>query len=223
MGLTVPPGDSTQTGSCTMTHDFTLFAVFPHMHQLGVHLKGTLLPAAGDPILLHDGPYSFELQRYYGLSPVVSMKQGDAVQVECEYNNPGTDTISFGDSSLAEMCFIGLFRYPRVDEGFICFDRGDGGTMSLDGPPCAATGAPGNENGVGKYCTKGGHECDGLAASVCLADVVSGTFADFCTMLCSSDAVCGSGATCQGPSGQSACIPSSCTLPTTSVPEGGTL
>ncbi len=37
--LHIPPGQSTQTGRCVMNGDVTLFAVNPHMHQLGTHMK----------------------------------------------------------------------------------------------------------------------------------------------------------------------------------------
>jgi len=190
------------------------------MHQLGTHLKATAVPASGAPRVLHDGPYSFEEQRYYKLSPLLELSAGDKVTVDCEYQNPGPGTVTFGDSSLAEMCFVGLFRYPRMDQGFICSDFGDAGSgFVLDGPPCAKPGATGNENGVGKECTPGGGECRGNVASICLNDFVEGGFGNFCTTTCSSDAACGSGARCDGATGQKACIPSDCKLPTPS--DGG--
>jgi hypothetical protein len=124
-GLTVVPGASTQTGSCEMSHDVTLFAVFPHMHQLGSHLKVTAEPAGGAPTVLSDRPYSFEEQRYYPLSPSVSLKAGDKVTVECHYENDTGQTVGFGDSSLKEMCFAGLFRYPKGDSPmFVCTEGG---------------------------------------------------------------------------------------------------
>jgi hypothetical protein len=206
-GLLVPPGESTQTGACAMSHDVTLFAVFPHMHQLGTHLKATAEPAGGSPAVLVDAPYSFDDQVYYGVEPQLSLKSGDLVNVECTYQNPGTETVSFGDSSLEEMCFVGLYRYPRGDGGLVC--SSSGGAPRIPGPPCAEPGAVGNEKGVGKHCTEGGGECGG-AAQLCLADYADGDFANYCTLVCGQDADCGSGAVCLGPSGTKACVPVEC-------------
>ena len=227
-GLTVAPGVTKQTGSCDMAHDVTLFAVFPHMHQLGTHLKATAEPVAGEPRVLIDTPYSFEDQLYYPVNPMLTLKAGDKVSVECEYTNPGADTIGFGDSSLAEMCFTGLFRYPKGAERFICASFGDGGRPILDGPACVDAGAPGNENGVGKHCTNRGGECGGRdagpGARLCLADYTDGAFGNFCTMQCSDDASCGTGARCLG-SGFKTCIPNGCELNVNDggLPEGGSL
>jgi hypothetical protein len=205
-GLVVPPGESTQTGECAMSHDVTLFAVFPHMHQLGSHLKATAAPAGGSPSVLVDAPYSFDDQVYYDVDPQLSLKSGDLVSVECSYENPGAETITFGDSSLEEMCFVGLYRYPRGEGGLVC--ASGTGTPTIPGPPCAEPGATGNEKGVGKICSDGGGECGG-GAPLCLADYADGDFANYCTLICQSDADCGSGAVCLGPSTK-ACVPAEC-------------
>ena len=227
-GLTVVPGVSKQTGSCAMEHDVTLFAVFPHMHQLGIHLKATAEPVAGSPRVLIDTPYSFEDQLYYPVNPLLNLKAGDQVSVDCEYSNPGAETVTFGDSSLAEMCFTGLFRYPKGASRFVCSTFGDGGRPILDGPACAKQGAPGNEHGVGKHCSRGGGECGGRdagpGARLCLAEYTDGAFGNFCTMQCTDDASCGTGARCVG-SGFKSCIPDGCELAINDggLPEGGSL
>ena len=216
--LSVVPGESTQSGSCEMSHDVTLFATFPHMHQMGSYLKATAVPVNGEPRVLVDGPYSFEDQRYYPLQPAMELKAGDEVKVDCTYQNPTTETVLFGDSSLAEMCFTGLYRYPRGSGYFVCTAEGLGGRPRLEGPPCAEPGAPGNEIGIGKHCTDGGGECASGEAGLCLADFTDGEFGNFCTSTCTDDAECGTGAACVGSSGPKACIPTGCTLPT---PDGG--
>src|SRR5687767_13182598 len=53
-------------------------------------------------------------------------------------------------------------------------------------PPCAAPGAMGNEEGVGKYCTAGGNECQGNgSATLCTIDYEAGA-PPFCTKICFS-------------------------------------
>jgi hypothetical protein len=115
--LDLPPGESTATGTCTLPSDTTLFAVFPHMHQLGTHLAITALPEGGEPISLHDAPYSFDAQLNYRLDPPLALAAGDQVRVDCTYVNTTGVPVHFGDSSDAEMCIGVLYRYPAVGGG----------------------------------------------------------------------------------------------------------
>lgn len=119
--LNIPPGDVTQSGNCTMSHDVTVFGLFPHMHQLGVHMTATVHSAQAGDIVVHDEPYNFDLQTIYPLE-ALELSAGDQVSVECHYENPTDSVVRFGDSSLAEMCFLGLFRYPAAEtsSGILC-------------------------------------------------------------------------------------------------------
>jgi hypothetical protein len=117
--LAIPPGRSTSTGECTIKSDTNVFAVAPHMHQLGVHLKSVIHRAAGGTEPLFDGPYNFDDQRQTATGELV-LKEGDVVEVECTYENDTSRDVGFGESSLDEMCFIGLYRYPVAGEGLIC-------------------------------------------------------------------------------------------------------
>jgi hypothetical protein len=110
--LVVPPGANTVTANCTASANVTVFALAPHMHKLGVHMKGTITPGAGPPITLLDDDYSFLEQIVTVLPQTIELHAGDALSVECSYENPGATTIYFGDSSDDEMCFLGLYRYP---------------------------------------------------------------------------------------------------------------
>ena len=121
LSLSIPPGPVMQGGQCTMSHDATLISVFPHMHQLGVYLMATAHSSIEGDVVIYDGPYDFDQQTIYPIEPV-QMAQGDTVSVECHYENDTGVMVSFGDSSLAEMCFLGVFRYPAADTGeyFLC-------------------------------------------------------------------------------------------------------
>lgn len=119
LSLSIDPGKSTVTGQCTIKSDTTVFAVAPHMHQLGVHLKAVIERAAGGTEPLFDGPFDFEDQRQTATDQLL-LKAGDIVQVECTYENDTSRVVGFGESSLDEMCFIGLYRYPVAGEGLIC-------------------------------------------------------------------------------------------------------
>lgn len=121
IGLQVAPGPVEQVGTCTMSQDFTLLTIAPHMHQLGSHMKVEAL-RGNSTEMLHDEAYDFYDQKLYELEPV-SMSQGDKVRVTCGYNNTTGQMVGFGDSSEEEMCFAGMYRYPKAPStafGFAC-------------------------------------------------------------------------------------------------------
>ena len=65
---------------------------------------------------LHDSPFAFGEQVNYFLAPRVAVGGCDTIHVECTYTNPTSQTITFGGSSQAEMCFVGLYRYPKLSQ-----------------------------------------------------------------------------------------------------------
>jgi hypothetical protein len=124
---------TTEEGGCTLAANdpgFTLFALWPHMHQIATHSKFEIIrPNVMDPIVLHDMPYSFEEQTYWKRDPMFEVLPNDQIQVTCSWVNPaGQPAITFGDSSNKEMCFTGMYRYPARNAGlFECTDtRGIG-------------------------------------------------------------------------------------------------
>jgi len=103
-----------QSGACTMSEDVTLTAVGAHAHMHATHVTIVAHSSIDGDVVLSDRDYAFDAQRIYALDPLVKMKAGDKVEVACTYDNAGDSPLTFGDSSLAEMCFAGLFRYPAV-------------------------------------------------------------------------------------------------------------
>ncbi|MEZ4439958.1 MAG: hypothetical protein R3B72_12755 [Polyangiaceae bacterium] len=123
VALNIPPQNTTtQTGYCTIPSDVTLFSIGPHMHQLGTHMTVTAITGSGSDVL-HDAPYTFDDQRHYYLEQPIQLKAGDQVKVDCTYNNTTNSTVTFGDSSDAEMCFAGLFLTPATAPfGLVCIN-----------------------------------------------------------------------------------------------------
>lgn len=210
----LPPGQKTTlTHTCAVATEQTMFTLFPHMHQFGVHIK-TSVNVGGTSTVLHDGEYDFEEQYQLPIGPI-TFRPGDSITTECTYENTSNSTVRFGESSDTEMCFSIMFRYPRgkstyctgANEGGGSGSGGDGGRPS--GAPCAAPTDPGNDVGVGKFCAPGGGQCIGnKSAALCLGDFTQGEFANFCTLQCQGDADCGEGATCATSS--KICIPTKC-------------
>ncbi|NUO53843.1 MAG: hypothetical protein HOV80_33790, partial [Polyangiaceae bacterium] len=69
LDLNISPNQvTTQTGVCDINSEQTVFAVFPHMHQLGTHFK-TTLTVGGTDTVLHDGDYDFNHQAFIPFDP----------------------------------------------------------------------------------------------------------------------------------------------------------
>jgi hypothetical protein len=115
--LEIPPRQtSTASGTCTVRGRQTLFALFPHMHQLGTHLK-TTVTAGGVPKVIHDAAYQFDEQAFLEIEPI-TLDAGDTITSECTWNNTTDNTVTYGESSTTEMCYSILFRYPAQSEEF---------------------------------------------------------------------------------------------------------
>jgi hypothetical protein len=120
-GFQIPPQQTyTFAGTCTLTEPQTIFAVFPHMHQLGVHFKATL-NVGGVDMVLHDDDYAFDDQAFIPFEPIV-MNPGDTITSECTWNNTTDQTVMWGESSTSEMCFSILYRYPAISGTEFCFN-----------------------------------------------------------------------------------------------------
>lgn len=113
----VPPGKSTATATCTMVGDTTVFGVLPHMHLTGVHMTATAGPPPGTQTTLFNADYQFTDQRYSPIDPPLLLKEGDQMQVACDYQNNGTETLTPGESTTKnEMCITFAYRYPALSQ-----------------------------------------------------------------------------------------------------------
>lgn len=121
LGIAIPPmQEATISGGCTQEGDTTLFAIQPHMHQIGTHMKVVAQSSMMGDVVIHDEPFDFDRQEVH-LIDEVPMAEGDFVSVECTWQNPTPDVVTFGDSSTQEMCFGVVYRYPKVGErSLIC-------------------------------------------------------------------------------------------------------
>jgi hypothetical protein len=115
--LNIPPIEVAKaTGTCTVTKPYSVFALFPHMHQLGTHLK-TTLTMGGTEKTLFDDAFNFEHQAVLSFDPI-QLSVGDKINTECTWNNNTGVTVEYGESSTTEMCYSILYRFPRGDEEF---------------------------------------------------------------------------------------------------------
>jgi len=117
--FSIPPNQEyTHASTCTVGAEQHLFAVFPHMHQLGKHLK-TTLTVGGQPMVIHDGDYDFNHQAFIPFD-TVTLEPGDSIETACTWDNTTSSTVQWGESTTTEMCFSILYRYPAQDDGGFC-------------------------------------------------------------------------------------------------------
>ncbi len=123
VAIALPPNEErTIEGACTQADDVTVFAVQPHMHQIGTHMKVVAESSIAGDVVLHDAPYDFDAQEVKLVDPV-ALAKGDAIRVACTWMNPTTDLVTFGDSTDQEMCFAVVYRYPVLSaDRLACFD-----------------------------------------------------------------------------------------------------
>jgi hypothetical protein len=113
LSFTLPPNQTTTiSNECQLNADQSVYALFPHMHQLGTHLK-TTITSGGVANVLHDAAYQFNEQLQLPLDPILQLHAGDKIKTECTYQNNTSKAVTFGESSDTEMCFSVLFRYPK--------------------------------------------------------------------------------------------------------------
>jgi Copper type II ascorbate-dependent monooxygenase, C-terminal domain len=115
-GFVLAPANSTNyatTGNCpvTTTEPVTLLTASPHAHTLAVGMKFTA-KVGGKDVLMHEGPFAFEEQRSYALSPPIVLNTGDTVTTTCIFTNPSNKDVTFGENTGNEMCFNFAVYYP---------------------------------------------------------------------------------------------------------------
>jgi hypothetical protein len=115
VNISIPPQQEYEAaGACTFGSDATVLVVWPHMHQLGRHMR-----VVHEDEVLFDGPYEFDEQVFHFIEPR-TVSAGERVEVYCTWQNDTDERVFFGDSSDQEMCFAGLYRYPAQRTGVFC-------------------------------------------------------------------------------------------------------
>lgn len=205
-----PERVTTVENRCTVNRDVRLYAVLPHMHQLGQRLELTFGPddASQTAAYVRD-PFRFDDQYFDSLK--LTIPSGSVVHTRCAFENDSDQTVTFGESSRDEMCFAVGFNVGSEDLE-LCTE-----TVSLPegGVPRAPDAgvceeAPGS-NGIGRLCSAGGTECgSGLFCSADLLNVSTG----LCFQAgCMSNADCSGTTCCTLPivgSVANVCLPEAC-------------
>jgi hypothetical protein len=209
--LALPPAASTSvTNECTTSDDVNAFAMFAHQHQLGTKMTLETMDANGQYHTVYTrDPFDFNNQTIE--QTPLFIPKGTTTRITCSYNNKTNATVTYGESSTNEMCYLATF-VPGRSGAFGCVKTDTGDAGAGDGGTCVATA---NAIGVGAACTGGGSECpSSLSCSADLQSAAKGTVG-FCMKVgCKATADCGGGATCcapkQGGGIVNVCLPNNC-------------
>lgn len=104
---------ATASSNCTpptVPQPIHILRSWPHMHKLGVHMSAEITRAGGQQESLFDVPFNFNQQWQYDTPTIIN--QGDSIKTTCTYSNPGPNTVLFGESTTAEMCYNFTVAYP---------------------------------------------------------------------------------------------------------------
>jgi hypothetical protein len=112
----LPAARETRTSaSCTLTRESTIFALHPHMHSLGTHVKVVVQSGDAERVI-HDAPFKVAEQFIHSIEPL-KLDAGDRVEIECTHRNTRDAVVRSGGSSADEMCSVGVYGYPASSDG----------------------------------------------------------------------------------------------------------
>jgi hypothetical protein len=124
-----------------------LISLSTHQHSLGTDIKVWGSAKPGDLSSLLTNQTDWASPAWQSLTPPIDFDGNNGLSYECSWNNTTAHAVSFGESALDEMCFVGGFYYPS--KGFdLCINQGcqnrtagDAGTSGTDAGTEAGTDA----------------------------------------------------------------------------------
>lgn len=124
--INIPPNGTQDTGVLFQSGiaGTKAFATTTHQHRLGTRFRVWYAAnEAADPSdtkPLADTT-SWAEPPLYRLDPALAFDGQNGLQYRCEWKNPTSTTVTFGESALQEMCFFWVYYYPS--RGFdVCVD-----------------------------------------------------------------------------------------------------
>ena len=116
-GFEIP---AAQTGvvvetACAAAETVSVYAVMPHMHEIGEGLEFLAVDAEGNErSLLSLSGWDFHTQRFYEIGE--ELREGESAIVRCAYNNPFNESVVAGEATSDEMCFAFAYVTPPISE-----------------------------------------------------------------------------------------------------------
>lgn len=109
--LSIPAGAEghSEGWSSSMSYgvNLTLWGGTPHMHLLGTSIKVSVTPPESEEQCVISIPeWDFDYQQFYRLEAPYIIENGSKLSLECIYDNPTDETVSWGDGTGDEMCLV---------------------------------------------------------------------------------------------------------------------
>ena len=109
MNVNLPPMQQSQViSNCSARDQVNLIAAFPHMHMLGRSMRFEVGTSANalTAAFVRD-PFDFNDQRMETIA--INLAAGDRTRLTCTYQNPNATAVTYGESTLNEMCYLIAF------------------------------------------------------------------------------------------------------------------
>jgi hypothetical protein len=118
MNIDIPPNGTFSTGpqfqaGTASTH---LISITTHQHRLGTGIQVWESAQSGDMGTQIADDTDWTNPSWKLLAPQYDFNGTNGLTYQCAWTNTTTQTVTFGESALDEMCFIGGFYYPS--QGF---------------------------------------------------------------------------------------------------------
>jgi hypothetical protein len=106
--IDVPPfSTGNASKQCGIPQDMKIFGVSSHMHSYGTHFEATL---NGQPLYATD-EWADPPPAYF--DPAIEASEDDPLTISCDYDNPTSTPLTFGESAASnEMCILTAIFYP---------------------------------------------------------------------------------------------------------------
>ncbi len=115
LGVTVPPGTSTQGFSFQLPQAVNLLGASGHMHRRGTHFEATAVAGDGSKTELYQ-TNTWDEPTAAAFSPAMPIESNTTIHWACTYTNTGAQTFVFGQSANSnEMCIFTGTYYPSAD------------------------------------------------------------------------------------------------------------
>lgn len=113
--FSIPPNSMGHTTKGTFTlptllQQATLYGVTPHMHQLGRKIR--VRNASTDQCLVNVPEWDFHWQQSYEYATPITVSGGQSFEIECTWDNPGAQSVTWGEGTADEMCLA--FFYATI-------------------------------------------------------------------------------------------------------------
>jgi hypothetical protein len=196
--ISIPPYSTYSTGPIFQaglpgTH---LISVTTHEHRLGTRAQiwGSKTPGDTSNPLADDQDWANPSYRF--ITPWFDFDGTNGLTYQCDWDNSTSETVSFGESALDEMCVVGGYYFPShgLDlciDGY-CPNRVDGGAPTEDASAIPAPDDAGLPDGCGIDLGLGALDASiggsGESASQCLACGVNKCPTDWAK--CEADCSC---------------------------------